>query len=123
MHLPKAEEQVMEYIWAAGKIFLKDLVDSFPEPKPAATTVATLLKRLQGKDFVGYKLYGNSREYYPLVSKEDYFSGHFKKIIRNYFNDSALQFASFFTRAHQLTSAELKELRNIIDDEIKKKKK
>jgi predicted transcriptional regulator len=123
MKLSKSEEQVMEYLWNLEKAFLKELIDAFPDPKPATTTVATLLKRMTDKGFVGYTLYGNSREYHPLVKKADYFSNHVNGMIRNNFNDSVLQFASFFTRASNLTTAELKELRKIIDQEIEKKKK
>ena len=120
--MSKTEEQLMEYIWKAGTAFLKDLIDAFPDPKPAATTVATLLKRMSDKGFVGYKLYGNSREYYPLVKKADYFANHFHGIIKNNFNDSVLQFASFFTTATNLSATQLEELRTIVDQEIEKKK-
>jgi BlaI family transcriptional regulator, penicillinase repressor len=123
MKLSKSEEQLMELIWKQGEVFLKELIDSYPEPKPATTTVATLLKRMQDKGFVGYTLFGNSRRYYPLVKKEDYFSKHVKGIIKDYFGNSALQFASFFTTTSNLTATELDELKKIIDKEIKKKKK
>ncbi len=123
MKLSKTEEQLMEYLWNMEKAFLKDLIEAFPDPKPAVTTVATLLKRMTDKGFVGYTVYGNSREYHPLVKKDDYFSKHVNGMIRNNFNDSVLQFASFFTKASNLTTAELKELRKIIDQEIEKKKK
>jgi BlaI family penicillinase repressor len=123
MNLSKAEEQLMEIIWRSGRAFLKDLIDAFPAPKPAATTVATLLKRMSDKGFVGHKLYGNSREYYPLVTKSDYFARHVRGMIKNNFNNSALQFASFFTKATNLTASELEELRKIVDEEIKNKKK
>lgn len=122
MPLSKAEEQVMEYIWKKEQVYLKDLIDCFPEPKPATTTVATLLKRMQHKGFVAYTLQGNSRQYYPLVKKSDYFAQHFNGIIKNFFDDSALQFASFFTTTANLTASELKSLRNIVDQEIQKKK-
>jgi BlaI family penicillinase repressor len=123
MSLSKAEEQVMEYLWSAEKIFFKDLLEKFPEPKPAATTVATLLKRMQDKDFVGYTVHGNSREYYPLIKKEQYFSKHVNSMIKNFFNDSAMQFASFFTTATNLSEKELEELKKVIDQQLKKKKK
>jgi BlaI family transcriptional regulator, penicillinase repressor len=123
MQLSKTEEQIMELIWKNEKVFLKDLMDSFPDPKPAATTIATLLKRMQDKGFVGYTLFGNSRQYYPLVEKSDYFSKHVNGIIKNYFGNSSLQFASFFTRTSNLTASELKDLKKIIDKEIKRKKK
>lgn len=123
MKLSKTEEKLMELIWRNEKVFLKDLIDSYPDPKPASSTIATLLKRMQDKGFVGYKLYGNSREYYPLVNKSDYFSKQVKVIIKNYFSDSALQFASFFTATSSLTEKELEELKEIIDKEIKRKKR
>jgi len=123
MQLSKTEEQIMELIWKKEKVFLKDLMESFPDPKPAATTIATLLKRMQDKGFVGYTLFGNSREYYPLVEKLDYFSKHVNGIIKNYFGNSALQFASFFTKTSNLTTSELEDLKKIIDGEIKRKKK
>jgi BlaI family transcriptional regulator, penicillinase repressor len=123
MKLSNTEEELMEVIWQHGKVFMKDILESFAEPKPATTTIATLLKRMQDKGFVGYKLFGNSREYYALIDKEKYFGKHVKGIIKNNFNNSALQFASFFTTATDLTSEELESLRKIIDQEIKKKKK
>lgn len=123
MHLSKTEEQLMEMIWKQEKVFLKELIDGFPEPKPASTTIATLLKRMQDKGFVGYTLFGNSRQYYPIIEKLDYFSRHVNNLIKNYFGNSALQFASFFTKATDLTTAELEGLKKIITNEIKRKKK
>src|SRR5215216_5161379 len=123
MELSKAEKQLMEIIWRQEKIFMKEILDSYPEPKPAATTIATLLKRMQDKKFVGYELFGNSRRYYPLVKKKDYFSKHVKGIIKNYFEDSPLDFASFFTTTTNLSATELEKLRQIIDEQIQKKKK
>ena len=121
--LSPAEEQLMELIWQQEKVFMKDLVDSYPDPKPASTTLATLLKRMQEKGFVGYTVFGNSRQYHPLIKKGDYFSRHVKGMIKSYFGNSALQFASFFTQNSGLTAAELEDLKKIIDQEIKKKKK
>ncbi|WP_109302404.1 BlaI/MecI/CopY family transcriptional regulator [Aquimarina sp. AU474] len=120
MQLSKAEEQLMKYLWKLDKAFMKDLLDAYPEPKPATTTVATLLKRMQDKDFVDYTLYGKSREYYPLVKKTDYFSKHVNGLIKNFFNDSASQFASFFTSETNLSTTELEELKKIVDQQIKK---
>ena len=72
MQLSKAEEQVMQFLWKRKKAFMKDLLEDFKEPKPATTTVATLLKRMNDKGFIAYTLFGKSREYYPLVKKRKY---------------------------------------------------
>ncbi|MDN5201139.1 BlaI/MecI/CopY family transcriptional regulator [Fulvivirgaceae bacterium BMA10] len=123
MQLSKSEEQLMEYIWKRSKAFLKDLLDDFPEPKPATTTVATLLKRMTDKGFIAYTRHGKSREYYPLIKKKDYFSKHLNRLIKNFFDDSASQFASFLTTDTNLSASELEDLRSIIDKQIKEKKK
>jgi BlaI family transcriptional regulator, penicillinase repressor len=123
MQLSKTEEQLMETIWKLEKAFMKELIENYPDPKPATTTIATLLKRMQDKGFVGYTLFGNSRQYYPLVKKSDYFSKHVKGIIKNYFGNSPMQFASFFTTSTNLTTSELEELKKIVDQEIKRKRK
>lgn len=121
MQLSKTEEDLMNYLWKLEKAFMKDLLDAYPEPKPATTTVATLLKRMTDKGFVGYFLQGNSREYFPLVKKKDYFSKHVNGLIKNFFNDSASQFASFFTKETNLTKKELEDLKALIDSELKNK--
>jgi predicted transcriptional regulator len=113
----------MELIWKQENIFMKELIEKYPDPKPATTTIATLLKRMQDKGFVAYTLFGNSRQYYPLVKKSDYFSKHVKGIIKNYFDNSPMQFASFFTTSTNLTTLELEDLKKIVDQEIKKKRK
>jgi|SRR5690606_19043850 BlaI family penicillinase repressor len=121
MQLTKTEEELMNYLWKLEKAFMKDLLESYPEPKPATTTVATLLKRMIDKGFIDYNVYGNSREYYPLVKKKDYFSKHVNSLIKTFFNDSASQFASFFTKETNLTKEELEDLKMLIDKELKNK--
>lgn len=119
MTLSKTEEQLMEILWKLEKPFMKDILEAYDEPIPANSTVLTLLKRMQEKGFVGYKLFGNSRQYFPLVKKEDYFGKHVNNLIKDFFNDSPLQFASFFTKSSNLTKEELLELKKIIDDVVK----
>lgn len=118
MQLSKTEEELMNLIWRLKKAFMKDLLDAYPAPKPATTTVATLLKRMTDKGFINYKNFGRSRQYYPLVKKKDYFAKHVNGLIKNFFNDSPGQFASFFTQETDLSKAELEELKKLIDNEI-----
>lgn len=120
--LTKAEEQLMKYLWQKGSLYMKELLLCYTDdPKPAVTTLATLLKRMQQKGFVGYELMGNSRRYYPMIKKEDYFTDQVGDIVTHFFDNSALQFASFFTRKGGLSAAELNELQQLIQDQIKNK--
>lgn len=121
MTLTKAEEQLMNYVWNLKKSFFKEIKEQFPEPRPATTTINTLLKRLIDKEFLDYKVYGNSREYFPIIDRNDYFSKHIKGIIKNSFNNSIEQFASFFTKEANLSDSDLKKLKSIVDNQINSK--
>jgi BlaI family transcriptional regulator, penicillinase repressor len=123
MRLTKAEEQVMRYLWKLDKAYLKNIIDEFPKPKPATTTVATLMKRVIDKGFVGYNQHGSNREYFSKVKKTEYFSEQVNSMIKDYFNNSASQFASFFTNETNLNLTDLEEIKLLVEQKIKNKKK
>ncbi len=120
--LTKAEEQVMQSLWKLKKGFLKDIVDQFPEPRPAYTTVSTVIRVLVKKKFIGYHSYGKINEYYPLISKSDYFGIQFKGTVKDYFNGSLTTFATFFASDKDLNLTELEEIRRIVEEQIQKRK-
>jgi BlaI family transcriptional regulator, penicillinase repressor len=120
--LTKAEEQVMQYLWEMEKAFLKDIVEKFPLPRPAYTTISTVIRVLVKKEFIGYKTYGKVNEYFPLITKNKYFQNKIKPIISNYMTGSPSTFVSFFNNS-KLSLTELEEIRGLIDDKIKKLKK
>lgn len=118
MTLSKTEEQLMTFIWKLEKAFMKDLIQQYRDPKPATTTIATLLKRMADKGFISFETEGRSRKYYPLVSKEDYVTGRFQGFVKSFFGNSASQFASFFTNKTNMTKDELEELKKMIDQQL-----
>lgn len=122
MNLSNAEEQLMNLIWRRGSAFMKDILDDYPEPKPAPTTVATLLKRLTEKGAVSFRTFGNSREYFPLIDKSGYFAKKVNELVKNFFNDSPSQFASFFARETSMNTQQLESLKAIIEEQLKSKK-
>ncbi len=120
--LTKAEEQIMQYIWKLEKAFLKDIVEQFPEPKPAYTTISTVIRVLVKKGFLAYNTYSKVHEYYPVISKDDYFKIHIKGIVNNFFNGSVSNFASFFTDEDELSISELEQIKRMVEQKIQDKK-
>ena len=118
--LTKAEEQIMQYLWKIEKGFLKDILLQCSEPKPAHNTVSTVMKALISKGFVSFETYGKMREYTPIVKKSDYFQRTFKGLVKSYFNNSVKRFASFFAGNNELSLEDLHEIKQIIDEQIKK---
>ena len=116
--LTKAEEQVMQYLWDLGKGFLKDIVEEFPEPRPAYTTISTVIRVLVKKGFIGFNTYGKTHEYFPEISRKEYFSKHLNSMITDHFGGSMVDFASFFAGNEALDLTELEEIRSLIDQKI-----
>ncbi len=116
--LTKAEEQVMQYLWKLQKAFLKDIVDEFPDPKPAYTTISTVIRVLVKKGFIGYTSYGKIHEYFPEISQKEYFSNHFKSLVKSFFNGSVSKFATHFTSGDNLNLTELEAIKQIVEQKI-----
>lgn len=121
--LTKAEEQAMKILWEIKKGFVKDILEKYPEPKPAYNTVSTIVRILEKKGFVSYTAYGKTHEYYPLVSKDSYKSFTLKSVMAGYFNGSFKNLVSFFAKENKLDIKDMEELLQYISEEEKNKSK
>lgn len=108
--LTKAEEQIMQELWALEKAFVKEIVDKLPEPKPAYNTVSTIIRILEKKGFVDHYAYGKTHQYFPLISKTDYTKSYFKNFLSGYFSNSFQEMVSFFAKEDKMTLSELEEI-------------
>jgi BlaI family penicillinase repressor len=120
--LTRAEEQVMQILWEHKNAFVKDIVGSFGDSKPAITTISTLIRILETKGFVGHKAYGKTHEYFPLIAKEDYTRVYMGNFVKNYFNNSYKKMVSFFANDNEITIEEMEDIMKILQEEVKKKK-
>lgn len=106
-NLTKAEEQVMQILWELEEAVVKDIVNRFKKPRPAYTTVATVLSVLEKKGFVKRKKIGNVNLFLPEISKKQYTGFQFKSLLNNYFNGSFSKMASFFAKENNLDIEDL----------------
>lgn len=120
--LTNAEEDVMQILWEIKQGFVKDVIDKMPDPKPPYNTVSTVIRVLEKKGFVTHKQYGNTYEYYPQVTKEEYAKVHFGDFMHNYFNNSFPKMAAFFARENNISMKELEEIMRLTEEELKKSK-
>lgn len=108
--LTKAEEEVMQILWKLRKGFVKDILEKFDEPKPAYSTVSTIIRILCEKGFVNYKAYGRTYEYFPVISKDDYRKSRMSNFVKDYFSNSYQKMVSFFAREDSLTVKDMEEI-------------
>jgi predicted transcriptional regulator len=120
--LTRAEEQIMQVLWKLQRAVVHDIIERLPEPRPAYTTVSTIVRILEQKGFVGHKAYGRTHEYFPLVEKESYSRDFLRHFARNYFGNSYQALVSFFAHRDDLNLKELEEIRRLLDETIQSKK-
>lgn len=115
--LTKAEEEVMQILWRIKKGFIKDLLEKFEKPRPAYSTVSTIVRILIEKGFIDYKAYGRTHQYFPVISRDDYRRSRLNNLVRNYFSNSYQKMVSFFAREDSLTIKDMEEIMEMMKRE------
>jgi predicted transcriptional regulator len=114
LELTRAELEVMQHIWRLGEAYLGEVVDQFVEPRPAYTTISTVIRTLEAKGFVTHRVVGKSHRYSPAVTKEEYRAGFMKRVVSNFFNDSPGEVLSFLAwESGSLSVGQYEELRRV----------
>jgi predicted transcriptional regulator len=117
--LTKTEERIMHVLWKLKKAFVKDIIEHLPDdPKPPYNTISSVVRILEKKGYVGYTAYGKTYEYFPLITKAQYRSATVKKLLANYFDNSAASLLSFMVKEEKLTEEEMKKLKKIINKNL-----
>lgn len=91
-------------------MFVKQLLEFYEEPRPHFNTLSTVVRGLEEKGFLGHNAYGNSYQYYPVVTKEDFKRKTLKGVISKYFNNSYMGVVSSLVKEEEISIEELKEL-------------
>ncbi|MGA0556235.1 BlaI/MecI/CopY family transcriptional regulator [Larkinella sp. VNQ87] len=113
--LTNAEEEIMKVLWKLEKGFVKDVLAELPEPRPAYNTVSTIIRILEKKGLVGYRAYGKTHEYYPLISEEDYKRFEMEQLMSGYFDNSLKKLVSFFVKDRNLSLKEADEIIELLN--------
>ncbi len=121
IEITKSQEEILKVFWEIKEAVVSDVIEKLPDPKPAYNTVATVIKVLEKKGYLSHKVYGKTYVYFPIVSQKDYAKYVFKDSFKSIFNNSLNQAVSFFVKQNKTSLIELEELKNYIEEEIKKK--
>lgn len=108
--LATKEEEVMTLFWQHGDMFIRDLLNYYDDPKPHYNTIATQVKFLEEKKFLGRRPMGNTYQYYALISEKEYKGSALSAVISQYFNNSYTSVVSHFIEEEAMDLDELKEL-------------
>lgn len=115
--LTKKEEVIMNLFWDNGAMFVKDILDIVPEPKPHFNTISTMVRALEAKGYVSHKAYGNTYQYFATVQRSDFGRKTLKNIIKEYFGNSYKNAVSALVDDGELSSDEIKELLQQVENQ------
>jgi predicted transcriptional regulator len=113
--LTNKEEEIMQILWKLKKAFVKEIQAEITEDQPHYNTLSTIVRNLEEKGYVSHNAFGNTHQYYPIVSIEDYRKGFMSTAIDNYFNSSYKSMVSFFAKEEKISAAELREILAMIE--------
>lgn len=108
--LTAKEEEIMGFFWEKGPLFVKEMLAFYEEPKPHFNTLSTIVRGLEDKGFLSHHTYGNTYQYYAVVSEEDFRKRTLKNVISKYFNNSYLSAVSSLVKEEDISLEELKQL-------------
>ena len=108
--LTAKEEEIMGYFWEKGPLFVKQLLDFYDEPRPHFNTLSTIVRGLEDKGFLSHEAFGNTYQYYAVVSRDDFKKKTLKGVISKYFNNSYLGAVSSLVKEEEISLDELKQL-------------
>lgn len=113
--LTNKEEEIMHILWKLKKAFVKDVLAEITEDQPHYNTLSTIIRNLEEKGFVSHNAYGNTHQYFPIVTMEEYRKRFMNTAIENYFNNSYKSMVSFFAQEDKISAEELREILDIIE--------
>ncbi|UOK41989.1 MULTISPECIES: BlaI/MecI/CopY family transcriptional regulator [Flavobacterium] len=113
--LTNKEEEVMHILWKLEKAFVKEVMAEIKEDQPHYNTLSTIIRNLEEKGYVSHNAFGNTHQYFPIVTKEDYRKGFMNTAIENYFNNSYKSMVSFFAKEEKISAKELREILEMIE--------
>lgn len=118
--LTRAESELMNRLWDQPQgTTINQLVELYPEPQPARTTVATLLKILEAKGYVEHRRVdgtGRTFVYSPLLTRERYVTCVLRDVKDTMFGSSMKKMISFFVQHEDISDEELREILELIDN-------
>lgn len=112
-HLTAKEEEVMRYFWDNNSLFVKQIMEMHPEPKPHINTLSTYVRLLEEKGFLSHEAFGSTYRYFTVITEEEYRNGTLKNVVKKYFDNSYLSVVSSLIKENDLS---VEEVRKLLDE-------
>lgn len=117
--LTEKEREIMNLLWEHGPLFVREMVDLYPEPHPHFNTVATTVRILESKGFVEHEVCGTSHRFHAVADRDGLSRRSLADVIRNYFGNSYKKAVSALVEEEKISVDELKEIVELVEQKSK----
>ncbi|MBQ9385529.1 MAG: BlaI/MecI/CopY family transcriptional regulator [Bacteroidaceae bacterium] len=108
--LTRKERVIMEYYWTYGPMFIRELQEHYPDPKPSFGTLSNQVRTLQADGFMSHNAFGTNYQYYPIVDREQYSKSGINGIVDEFFSSSYSSVVMSFVKDEKLSVEELEQI-------------
>lgn len=118
--LTEKETELMNMLWERGPLFVREMVELYPEPKPHFNTVATTIRILESKGYVEHEVLGGSHRFRAIADRSEFRSKSLSDVIHNFFGNSYKTAISSLIEEEKISVDEIKEILNFIEEKNNK---
>lgn len=114
--ITEKEAVLMNMLWENGSMFIREMVDIYPKPKPHFNTVATTIRILEKKGYVGHEVIAGSHRFYAIAERAEFGDRTLAQVIRDYFGNSYKRAVSALAEEEKISAQELREILDLIEN-------
>lgn len=119
--LTAVEFELMDILWNLKEGSVNEVLAELPPGRKLAyTSVSTILRILEQKNVIDSRKEGRGHIYRPLFSRAEYEANTVKNVVAKVFDGAPLAMIRQLLDVSSLTQSDLKEIRRILDERIKK---
>ena len=107
----------MHMLWQHGPLYVREMVELYPEPQPHFNTVSTTVRILEQKGHVGHEVIGGSHRFYAITQMENVRDSRLSSFMKKYFGNNYLSAVSTFVKEEHISVDELRQLIDMVENQ------
>lgn len=113
--ITEKEMVIMKILWQNGPMFVREILQHYPDPKPHFNTVSTTVRILEDKGYIAHEAIGSSYRYIAIAPEQQFRDLSFRELIANFFNNSYRSAVSALVEEEKISVDELRQIIELVE--------
>lgn len=114
--ITEKEMDIMKLLWQNGPLFVREMLQFYPDPKPHFNTVSTTVRILEEKGYISHECVGTSHRYFAVAPERQFRDRSFRELIGTFFNNSYRSAVSALVEEEKISVEELRDIIRIMEE-------